>query len=357
MKDNTVTPRFFRMDDNSVWQKKYAWGNICVPYENKTCPQCGRVDMVRFGPGRVEVDRGREWPDAIGSAQTGTNPPFIISQRVLDVLHNARIAKFSEDPAVIEKIGAKSLRDIPPPRYYYLTVTGEISVDFDAGGASLIDQCPVCFRSSSGGTLGSRFVPLSDTWDGSDIFRIRNLSGDAIFCTLKIVDLARQHGWTNFLFEPMDISEKQRQESHNWKGIDYLGKPWPPAQWYPEPVYVGRTPLEWVRHWLESVAIIAEQTAKPKQERSRKLVDKHSEERYRAYRALLLLKAPETVDGIASMLDHELLTFRAESARLLHEIDKNHPLPPDLKAKVAAVGDLRRGGAAGRHHGRLCRGR
>lgn len=330
-----MPPQFFRISDRTTWQKQYAWSDAIARHVTSPCSGCGRDISHSRGPVHADIEAGREWPDAMGS---GFEPMLMVSQRVADDLNAVGASGYDAEPVIIREIRPKPLRVIPSPQYYCLFVKGGIDVDLESAGIRVTSYCPVCFATEPRiYPPPGQFMPMADTWDGSDLFGMRNWPCSRVLCTFKIVELARSRMWTNFEFEPMDVSDRQRQEAYNWQGIDYLGEQWPPAHWYPEPAYVGKTAAEWAEQWLASQTVIAEQIAKPKGERSSKLVRKYSEDGYRAYRALLLLKSPEVVDRVATMLDHELLAFRQEAARILQATDESHPLRPELKKRVAAV--------------------
>jgi hypothetical protein len=67
-----------------------------------------------------------------------------------------------------------------------------------------------------------------------------------LFGTMKVLLLARELRWTNFSFVPLDA--KQRHLA-GWKGIDYLGKKWPP-EYYPVSPSAGQTAMGWVQDYL-----------------------------------------------------------------------------------------------------------
>jgi hypothetical protein len=83
----------------------------------------------------------------------------------------------------------------------------------------VIRVCPECHRVIERPRYpfvhGYRMVPGS--WDGSPLFRDPVLYPRVSFCTQVVLDLAGQHRFTNFRFEPMDKPPDPAS-----KGIDYL---------------------------------------------------------------------------------------------------------------------------------------
>jgi hypothetical protein len=65
-----------------------------------------------------------------------------------------------------------------------------------------------------------------------------------VFCSERVLVLAREHRWTNFRFQPIDVI---RRHAIGWEGVDYLGPSWPPARWYPDPPSSGKTLDGWVQ--------------------------------------------------------------------------------------------------------------
>lgn len=77
-------------------------------------------------------------------------------------------------------------------------------------------------------------------WDGSNLFKISPTQSGGFFCTDAVIESARRHRHMNFRFIPVEAG------AATWsKGIDYLGKVWPPP---PHPLRrsEGRTLDEWI---------------------------------------------------------------------------------------------------------------
>lgn len=306
--------RFFKLKDNCLRARGFPWASgLDAPYVEETCPACGRrFAPVYEGEAEARIDnKGSRWSDIIGSGTA--SPPFMISERVIDTLRGVGVESFEEHPVRITEIKSKQLRIIPPPQYYYLNVKGEMDIDREASGIPERKViCPVCLMQEPyqpGEKIPSpeRLIPRPETWDGSDLFILRNYGRSSVFCTRKVLELARQHRWTNFRFEPIDVL---RRYATRWKGIDYLGKKWPP-KWYPDPPHHGKT----LEQWLEQVR------------------STDGAEQYAARLALLEIGAP-AIPGLTDLLRHGTDPVRREAAAILCGIARKTSLPSDLRAEV-----------------------
>ncbi|MDB5357076.1 MAG: hypothetical protein JWN24_3529 [Phycisphaerales bacterium] len=222
-----------------------AWANHLFASEivDSTCPICSRQYTHGEGVGRAEIETGTQWPDVIG---TGLGPSPMFSQRVVSTLHEQKVRGFEEQPVEIYRINDARLRALPPPRYYYFKLIGKIEVDVEAVGAPREKLCPGCRRMQPGVNI-RRFLPLPDTWDGSDIFAMSNAPG-SVCCTERVLLLARREQWTNCRFEPIDVAQRH---STSWEGVDYLGAAWPPTRWYPDAPSHGKS----LQQWLEVLRV------------------------------------------------------------------------------------------------------
>jgi len=83
----------------------------------------------------------------------------------------------------------------PIPDYYLLEPTGV--VDFVVPEEEYEKPCAECgfLKPKRFGDPRKPFVFLEDTWDGSDIVRIRNHWQHIMFFNRKVIDLFRMNGW------------------------------------------------------------------------------------------------------------------------------------------------------------------
>jgi hypothetical protein len=233
---------FFELSHAEIGGPNWPWASIVsapIVVERK-CPNCGSEIGRCDGSGWARIDEGHQWADAIGSGSVG--PRFLVSERVITALRQANYTGFRAYPIAIPEVKSPALRDMPPPKYFHLCVTGEIDVDLKASGIRSEWMCEVCFAARKR-TERRRFIPLPGTWDGADLFQIRNYPSGMVFCSERVLLLAREYRWSNFRFQPMDTV---RRHAVGWEGIDYLGAAWPPTRWYPDAPSHGKSLQQWL---------------------------------------------------------------------------------------------------------------
>ena len=143
----------------------------------------------------------------------------MLSERVIRSLDQIHVRGFNVYSVTVNSIESEKLRRAWMPRYFYLNITGTITIDWKTSG--LNEPCKVC-----GAPLRVQIktpdwlIPLDGTWDGSDIFYGNPYGGP--FCTERIIHLARKHRWTNFRFYPV-AADHDLPIGEGGIGIDYLG--------------------------------------------------------------------------------------------------------------------------------------
>jgi len=207
-----------------------------------------KVVQVTFGD-EVPKKGWERWPDIIGNSRaTGAPWAMLVSARVHDALCEHGIERFKSCPAR------------PAPRSVRLPVDDEvrelIGTDASADRQSNLPpgvEMPVYYAIYP--EPGIRYLMLSpeetrkpvpdrqpdpESWSGADLFCVDGLATYSAYgCTRRVIELAREHRWTNFHFRPMEIPLKWAM---SW-GVDYLGKKWPP-DWRPK-MTADRSPEEW----------------------------------------------------------------------------------------------------------------
>lgn len=304
-------PKFFRLTDA-------ATGDPCIPIADRPdvqlaerrCPGCGARLTPRVGVASCDIERGAAWTDAIGNPNWSL---ILFSERVLSGLTDIGASGISPLEVRIREVRSETLRALSAPSYYYFNVAGRIDVDLEASGLGGVERCPVCFRVLAGRhPQARRFVPRHETWDGADVFSIRNSPNSMLFCTRRVLELARRDRWTNFRFEPMDVV---RDHATQWGGIDYLGPTWPPEIWYPPSPSEGTTLAEWLARMRSE--------------------DKDTARRARMAVADIAQDEPGVVvPQLIAMLDDPDEKLRVHAARLLFRVDFRYPLSPEIKRRV-----------------------
>lgn len=213
-------------------------GAMCT---TSNCGTCGSPLVSYRGPVYAKIEKGTQWPDAVGSG--GSGPRFFVSERVVDGLKAVAKTSFRPHPMEIADVTSKRLRELKPPKYFYLELLGRIDIELRASGLCESAPCPECFKSPVI-EEATGYVPKPETWDGQALFSIRNYPIAAFFCTEEVLELARKDRWSNFSFQPMDVV---RKHSYGWRGVDYLGRKWPPKRWYPDAPSSGKTLKQWLR--------------------------------------------------------------------------------------------------------------
>jgi hypothetical protein len=212
----------------------------------RRCPVChGDVPIRYTGEATLCAEDhfsrppATEWPDCM--QDLASIPGLLLSQRVVEVLRAECTGILDFQPArVIQNTCAKLRTE--PPLYFYMNIAGRIDIDPVASEVTGPEPCSGCYV-RDGYFEARRLVPVRESWDGSDLFKIRNLGTGQIYCSRRVVELARRERWTNLNIQPMDT---ETRFSYRFEGIDYLGEKWPPDNWYPEPPQTGRTPEQWV---------------------------------------------------------------------------------------------------------------
>lgn len=138
-----------------------------------------------------------------------TAPPMGKSPQAIDVLNDFPLLREDVLSGFLEAgvsgfkyHKANFIRNAPDQDYYFLEVSGRVDVEIlDEGEGSV---CPICrsYLGKKGGKYrwNQQFLPILDSWDGSDIVAIGNRSLGRRFCTRKVIDLALERGWHELEF-------------------------------------------------------------------------------------------------------------------------------------------------------------
>lgn len=221
----TGNPVLFQLDDQANYLGRAPWCSpLVAPVKAEPCSACGRKREFFEGTGSAVIEGGGCWTDMVGSTAGG--PPFLLSERVIEVLRENRIPGFTEFPVDIHEIRSRSklLAANDPPRYYYLRIEGLADLDFRASGMDSVDQCQTCFKMNKRSSP-LRFAFVEKDLDDVGFVAPRNFPSGFVFCGRRILELAREHRWSNLRFVPSGVL---RKDSYDWQGVDYLGKQWPP---------------------------------------------------------------------------------------------------------------------------------
>ncbi len=309
--------RFYSFSDNSSHNRgmpviyKIAEGMI----DPGPCPRCGIDGREPSGDLKVVLpkQRGKAWPDAMAC---GGYPLLVVSERFVKAMQECGIRLELGGKITFTGPCPRGLSLDEAPQYFWVDGRRHFAgrMDFEASGYVDVRFCEECgYRSDNVAETHRRregppplpYVFEYDASRGHDLFTT-DLSPTAFFATDRVLECARKHRLINLRFTPVEAGDA------SWsKGIDYLGKRWPP--YHPLRRSEGRTLEEWV-------ALLR----KPKK-------------RYEAKCAILDLgpEAAPAVPTLISMLEDEDLGLRRTAARLLKGLGKmGVPLGP--KGQAAA---------------------
>ena len=226
------------VDHGAPWSMTITARKVVDDYP---CDNCRAENLLPWhfeGPAIAEGISGKDWGDIIGSGGGPmAGPTFMVSERVIETLKDARVTGFAAYPVTLRAIKSAKLRR-SVPRYFHLHIERGIWIDFTAYTGTP-DVCSKCGQMLGYVDVKQR-IPRPETWNGKDVFEGWNAVGP--FCSKRVLLLAREQRWTNFLFNPVDVDDRLERR---WRGIDYLGKKWPP-QWYPNRPSHGKTLEQWL---------------------------------------------------------------------------------------------------------------
>jgi len=209
--------KFYEFSDNSSYTRGFAWAASIYPHSemiHRVCQDCGSVEHYPSGEFDVTLEGGTKYPDVLGC---GAYPFLIVSKAVVLDWERAGITNFERFAVGVASIKSKRLREIPPPEYFRIEITGRCDIDLEASGLKVISFCQNCGHLRTDPAVASGFQMVAGSWDGSPLFRDVIKYPRVSFCTNIVFELAYKHQRTNFRFEPMEGPRNAAS-----KGIDYL---------------------------------------------------------------------------------------------------------------------------------------
>jgi hypothetical protein len=205
--------KIYEIKHQAVDCAPFAWASGYGPLETVTflspifLERRRKYWEVNPSPPGLKIDAGAsKWPDFLGCGHPA--PSYFVSDRVVHALQaiNVDLLHLAEMP--IATIGSKKLRVIPAPNYYILQAKPGIEWNFKASGLDVdSDGKPVMDASSK------NWPPVINlkvkTWNGMDVFTFANWQvglSTTLFCTERIVEIAKKEEWTNVRFDPVPTS-------------------------------------------------------------------------------------------------------------------------------------------------------
>ena len=168
----------------------------CSEADSDSCETCGGCSRApRYNNCSLQVHipkRVKEWPPFLGSGNYTA-----ASQGVIDALAKTNVSGgiFHELRSFEDTNSAPLPTWLPePPKYYVWEVTGSIQAKFplDEG-----HPCPTCgrFIKKEFGDFKKPLLLIPETWDGSDIVKIKHINSNAICLNRNVIDILRSHGY------------------------------------------------------------------------------------------------------------------------------------------------------------------
>lgn len=156
--------------------------------ESVPCGKCGRTTQrlhLLYWPPKIRFEGGKRYPDCLSvSVPFEDRCGIIVSERVLTVFEKEQLSGFEATP--IEVSGVET----DAPRYYYLTVTGSVSLDYRAMHYRKKNVCPDCGSFHwSRQKIGVSALDYA-SWDGSDFCKLVDYP-NIFMCSPKVVDVIR----------------------------------------------------------------------------------------------------------------------------------------------------------------------
>lgn len=203
---------FYQFRDNTSHTRGFTCAISILPRSEmmtRTCPEFGAVESYPSGAFDVVVEGGSKYPDVL---RCGAYPFLIVSERVVDVWHKANLMCFHELEVKVAEVKSSRLRHVVPPNYFKIEIDGQCSIDLAASGVKIVHFCREHRYLVTRPSLVLEFRMVPGSWDGCNLLRDPVLYPRINFCTHVILDLARQHKFTNFRFDfmygPVDLQGK-----------------------------------------------------------------------------------------------------------------------------------------------------
>lgn len=279
-----MIPKFFKVTPNgsvgaSVRQIKRIGSDPCA--------RCCRLREEYHGPIEIEVHGGTVWPDILPTAHVS-----LLSARVRAALERLGVEMEGDSVEIVTQ--GKSLPK-PAPSYVHLRIPAGLDIDIGASNCPRLTVCPLCGATLDGSLDCERLVPIETSWNRKAFFTLRNpRRSDYYCCTVELLEIARAEEWMGFHFSALDVPQGLMKASGH-RGIDYLGKEWPPKSWYPPRLGEGKSQREWLRIYNTT---------------------KSGPQWYEAWRALLDL-GQKIVPAVLRQFEEEDEQARLRAARLL----------------------------------------
>ena len=163
------------------------------------CDTCGRTVpkcQLRYWPPRMRLEGGKRYPDILSvSVPFEEKTGIIVTERALNVFQMENISGF--EATAIELDGVDTTSSDEVPQYYFLTVTGRVSLDHTAMRYRKKHVCRSCGSYEwSRQRVGESAVD-QDCWDGSDLCFLTDFP-NKFLCSQKVIDAIKSYNLKGF---------------------------------------------------------------------------------------------------------------------------------------------------------------
>jgi hypothetical protein len=145
-----------------------------------------------FYEGSPAVEVGPHWPEAIAVL---IEPPLVRGD-VIETMQKAGVSGFIPRRVRLT-IDDDHAFTRPVPEYFQIEITGRVAISYPEHEVTI---CPLCLCRTDN-LFGDKLMLADlDTWTGDDLVKPSNVSTGFVLTTRKLIDLARENGWSSFHF-------------------------------------------------------------------------------------------------------------------------------------------------------------
>jgi len=214
--------QFYHVGHDAFSQDMWPWAVTLHPRLSEISASCDVCNIGRLYPEKypersftVDVEGGSAYPDVLAC---GAYPLLIVSEAVIEDWESQQVTGYEKFPVNIGRVEEVKNKLANPPQYYHIKVNGRCLLNLNAMGVEVAFHCPKCGYTEirNRPLMGCKFVIVSATWDGSDLF-VNPYFPAVVFCSRRVFELAGQNRRTNFRFE---LPEKM--DEFPGQTIDYI---------------------------------------------------------------------------------------------------------------------------------------
>jgi len=183
-------------------------------FEDRICEKCGRnvrIPRIINFPVQFYAEGGKRYPDYFHiTTPIERHCGMIVSEKALQAFTENEISGFESMPIeILESCGKNLIKPTDIPQYYYITVQGTVSLDYQAMHYRKKNICDTCGGFSwSREKIGESFLDAA-TWSGHDLCKLTDYP-NVFICTQKVIEVIKKNGLKCFA---------QRSEHDIFRGL------------------------------------------------------------------------------------------------------------------------------------------